>query len=296
MNKNGFKELFQAIELQQYSKLREVGFGKRRITILCYHEIGNADFEHGISVKSFREQMEFIKKNYEIVRLKNLFDDIIKIKGKKRMVIVTFDDAFQSFFLNAYPILKKLKIPSTVFVPTAFIGKWNQWDVNTNGFVKCQIMNASQLQTLSKSSLVDFGSHSIDHVRMGKLTDNEIKRQVRLSKSEIENLIGVSVDMFAYPYGQLSDISSSCYRILESEGYKIAVTTRWGTLNSFSDRFKLKRIFLKDNDTRANIRKKIEGYYDWYEIKEFVGYIFRQKLGRFKKTVRRKFKPLTIDQ
>jgi len=46
-------------------------------------------------------------------------------------VVVTLDDAYQDFYLNAYPILRDFDVPCTVFLITGLLGdgipKWDDW-------------------------------------------------------------------------------------------------------------------------------------------------------------------------
>ena len=52
------------------------------------------------------------------------FEKIIKNGIDKNYLLLTIDDAFESFYLNAWPILKKKKIPFILFVSTREIGKY----------------------------------------------------------------------------------------------------------------------------------------------------------------------------
>ena len=52
------------------------------------------------------------------------FEEIIKTNIDKNYLLLTIDDAFESFYLNAWPILKSKKIPFILFVSTREIGKY----------------------------------------------------------------------------------------------------------------------------------------------------------------------------
>jgi len=52
------------------------------------------------------------------------FEEIIKTNIDKNYLLLTIDDAFESFYLNAWPILKSKKIPFVLFVSTREVGKY----------------------------------------------------------------------------------------------------------------------------------------------------------------------------
>jgi peptidoglycan/xylan/chitin deacetylase (PgdA/CDA1 family) len=116
---------------------------------------------------------------------------------------------------------------------------------------------------------------------MRHLSPHEIRRQAVESKDQLEGLLGVRIGMFAYPYGQLDDVSKLTKRILYEAGYEIAVSTRWGTLQSSNELLELRRIFFNEEDNLEDLRAKVEGRYDWFALKERIGYMLRLAKGRF---------------
>lgn len=104
------------------------GSSKRFLRVLTWHRVGNpadsADWYPGLvsaSAEMFEAQVRFLAKNYCIVSM----DDVISEARGERMlpadaVQLTFDDATTDFAVNAWPVLKELGLPVTMFVPTAF--------------------------------------------------------------------------------------------------------------------------------------------------------------------------------
>jgi len=69
----------------------------------------------------FRQQMKFISANYDLVSMDDLLTASEGGKGlPRRALMVTFDDAYRDFNENAWPVMKELGVPATVFVPTAY--------------------------------------------------------------------------------------------------------------------------------------------------------------------------------
>lgn len=91
-----------------------------KILVLCYHKVDDLPRDWNnitVSKKQFRKQMEYLKDNYNIVRGDA---DWESLKGNN--IVITFDDGYEDFYLNAWPILEELEIPATVFISTGTIG------------------------------------------------------------------------------------------------------------------------------------------------------------------------------
>ena len=98
------------------------------VKILCYHGVINEkeksldllNYNHKhINTNDFDRQMCFLKRNENVIPLKNLK----KIKKKKNYTIITFDDGFKNNYTIAYKILKKYRLPATFFICPGMINK-----------------------------------------------------------------------------------------------------------------------------------------------------------------------------
>jgi peptidoglycan/xylan/chitin deacetylase (PgdA/CDA1 family) len=70
--------------------------------------------------ENFSRQMRFLAKRYRVVSMPEVLETIAKKQPlPQRAVLVTFDDAYFDFDI-AWSILKSLKLPATLFVPTAY--------------------------------------------------------------------------------------------------------------------------------------------------------------------------------
>ena len=112
-------------------------FNKGRLNILYYHRVTNneevlysRDKNMCVPIDSFEMQMEYLSKACVPLSESEIIDIV---KGKAILpdypVWVTFDDGYKDNYLNAYPILRKYRIPATFFVTTGFINKKTiPWD------------------------------------------------------------------------------------------------------------------------------------------------------------------------
>jgi peptidoglycan/xylan/chitin deacetylase (PgdA/CDA1 family) len=102
---------------------------KYGITVLLYHRVLETDDESwaftqdgmNTSVRSFRSQMQFLRKHYKVTSLTNLCTWLRNGQQiPNRTVVITFDDGWRDNFQCAYPILKEFRLPATIFVSTGY--------------------------------------------------------------------------------------------------------------------------------------------------------------------------------
>ncbi|MFQ5603845.1 MAG: polysaccharide deacetylase family protein [bacterium] len=113
----------------------------------------------------FAQQMMFLKENFQVIAMADLLQSVRNgCPLPKRAVLITFDDAYRDFGENAWPVLKKWRLPVTVFVPTAYP------DRPENRFWWDQLHQAimhSQRQCLQLAELGDIPLASSEQRRQG---------------------------------------------------------------------------------------------------------------------------------
>jgi peptidoglycan/xylan/chitin deacetylase (PgdA/CDA1 family) len=248
--------------------------GLQPFTIIMYHSVSTPSDDFTLSPDALRGQLRFIRDRYSVARLAEINSRLVPGEPE-RYVALTFDDAFEDFYEHAYPILEELLLPCTVFVPTGYIGRSSEWDEGTSTRRR-KIMDCNRLRELAGSALIDFGSHSVDHLNMRCLKPDQMRCQAVDSKHALEDLLGRQIISFAYPYGTMDHFSRATRSVLETAGYQIAVTARWGTMNRLSNLLELRRIAFKQSDSNLDLYAKIEGEYDWFAIKEHGGFLARR--------------------
>lgn len=135
-------------------------------TILSYHEIAEKsqtlDSTYAVSPHNFEQQMHWLVENgYNFISV----EDILKYhkNGKKlpnKAVLITFDDGYSSVYENAFPVLKKYKIPTII----ALVGSWllEKEKVNFGGKIidRSAFLNKAEIKEMIGSGLVEIASHS----------------------------------------------------------------------------------------------------------------------------------------
>ncbi|MFH0930369.1 MAG: polysaccharide deacetylase family protein [Candidatus Zixiibacteriota bacterium] len=106
---------------------RDLTHPEGKLIILAYHNISDGSshpikLRPEISTQQFELQLEILKKLYKIVSLEEGVKFLKRGKEfKDKLVVITFDDGYESFYTLAFPLLKKYDVPATVFLPTDFI-------------------------------------------------------------------------------------------------------------------------------------------------------------------------------
>ncbi len=89
------------------------------VQVLMYHRIGSLDPEFsGLDLDVFRDHIRWLSANTQLIRPEQLSDPALYARTRKPAVLLTFDDGFRDFFVNAYPVLAEHEAPALVFLPT----------------------------------------------------------------------------------------------------------------------------------------------------------------------------------
>lgn len=265
-----------ALGFRRWQALVNGARGLRRSRILMYHSFSPGGWGF-TDADSFRRQLALVSSLYDVVGLSRHVEDLSSGAPTDTQVVLTVDDAYEDFFTVAYPILRELRAPATLFVPTGYVGRYNDWDAGAH--LKLRVMSAAQLRELDPA-LITIGSHSVDHRALAGYDREAADRQVRRSKEELEQLVGRPVTFFAYPFGGLETYTTETQNALRSAGYQAAVTTRTGTYASNRGLFELRRIELHGCATVTEVQSRLSGDRDWRAGRELVSYALSRVAAR----------------
>ena len=176
--------------------------------VLCYHAV-SSDWPAEIAVTpaQLARQLQALKdRGYRGVT----FGPIARGEVVGKAVAVTFDDGFASVIRHALPILDKLGMPATVFVPTDYMGHdlidWSRlgrW-VGTEHQRELRPMSWREVRSLSDAGW-EIGSHTKSHPRLTRITDARLSIELTDSRLECEQQIGKPCHSLAFPFGEHDD-------------------------------------------------------------------------------------------
>ena len=206
-----------------------------------YHKFGiNQHPSTNITIEQFESHLlEFSQSKYNIKSLDYIVDTIIN-DGKlpENTIGISVDDADKSFFTEAWPRLKELGFPVTLFVNTSTIKTGNK-----------TYLNWDQIRQL-KDEGVTIGAHSHTHSHMPNITLEEIIKEIEISNKIFLKEIKQIPSIFAYPYGETNE---GIMKILKNYKYKVAFGQHSGVINETSNLYYLPRFSL--NERYGNIER-----------------------------------------
>ena len=223
-----------------------------RVPILMYHRITDlpenasaSDRDYKIPPAQFEEQLRYLRDNgYQSIRL---YDLIRYLQGgdplPEKAVILTFDDGYRDNAVTAFPLLQEYGLTATFFVNTQPIS--DEYPA---------YMTWEQVEQLGRAGM-DIESHSHSHPKLTALSEDEVLREVRVSKELIEKHTGKEVRFFSYPYGHYNQ---QVVDILVSEGFSGAVTLRAGTAQKSAALFELARTWVRAGDSMESFAVKLQ--------------------------------------
>ena len=96
----------------------------RSVQILAYHRINDEHdpFFPATPTKVFARQMEYLASHLSVYPLADLIESLQRRDVPENAVAITFDDGYRDNYLNAFPILRQLSLPATIFLATDAIG------------------------------------------------------------------------------------------------------------------------------------------------------------------------------
>ena len=186
--------------------------------------------------------LEYQKKGYTFIPLESIFNFQFSIFNSSRWVCVTFDDGYRDNYNLAYPLLKRLGVPFTVYVTTGFVdNRLPMW-----WYPNQQLgLSLDELIALDADPLCTIGAHTVSHPRLDTLSYEEQYKEIADSQQELERLLGHPIQHFSFPHGAHNDDTLT---ICQELGFKAVVQSWGGPVRKAAHYDVLPRINMTQND------------------------------------------------
>ena len=178
------------LQTNLYATEKKYEKDEKGILSLMYHRFEENKYPStNIRLDIFKKHINLINDNnlnfYNPGECSNSFG---KVKTEKK-ILLTIDDAFTSFYENAWPIIKEERIPFILFVSTEAVGN--------KGY-----MNWTQIKEVENESFAYIGNHSHSHNYLTKFNFENFVEDIERSINIFNNKLGYNPSFFSYPFGE----------------------------------------------------------------------------------------------
>jgi peptidoglycan/xylan/chitin deacetylase (PgdA/CDA1 family) len=239
-------------------------------------------------------------------------DDFLHDSSIEKFVIMTFDDGYYDNFEFAYPVLRKNKIPHTIYISNSFIDNkgflwWNALEelilrnnsIKISGIedledVKIELRNGKEKQLgflflrdlimsrlnkvsdplyeslfsafenelcysslynmldsktlveFSSDPLVNIGCHTVNHLNLSIVSDDQLVKEILDSKNDLEKRLSRPINHFSFPFGVPPRGSDGKVHRIIRENFSTCTSTECGYIirNKTVNKYSLPRIFV----------------------------------------------------
>ena len=201
------------------------------VVSIMYHRFNESKYPStNIQMDVFKEHVRFIKNSkFDFYNPKEFEENFDRPKKKKK-ILLTIDDAFLSFYHEAWPFLKENKIPFILFVSTEPVGK--------NGY-----MTWDQIREIEKTDFGFIGHHSHTHEYLIDKSNEEFILDIKKANQIFLNKLGYVPTLFSYPFGEYSKFMKDFI----SKNFNLAFGQHSGVIDLNKEKFELSRFPINEN-------------------------------------------------
>ncbi|HUG69112.1 MAG TPA: polysaccharide deacetylase family protein [Pirellulaceae bacterium] len=238
--------------------------------ILTYHRVADGvGPDHAmlnVSPEQFRRQIGgLLKLGYQPLPLRSLIEARRKQQTfSPRTFSVVFDDGYSDIFRNAWPVLRELHVPATVFLATGYLDSGERFpfdDWSQDAAATARPLSTIECRKMLASGLVEFGSHTHSHEDFrNRLVD--FRCDLQRSLDVLRERFGIEAPLFSFPYGFASRELTHAAREL---GPICGLTADCQLVTTRDDPFRWGRFGAIQLDTPRSLAAKLDGWYSTYQ-------------------------------
>jgi peptidoglycan/xylan/chitin deacetylase (PgdA/CDA1 family) len=105
-----------------------------------------------------------------------------------------------------------------------------RYHVDMAAFCSDLCMTWDEIGELARDPLVTIGAHTVNHVMLKKVSDEQVRSELTMGAAVIEAALGRRPRHLAYPVGDPTSAGPREFRLAEEAGFETATTTRPGML------------------------------------------------------------------
>ncbi len=200
--------------------------GSKTLAILGYHHIGEPSCGQSrtrwyLAEHQFARHLSLLRDaGWNVISAATLLRGLNEPEAiPPRAVLLTFDDCHRSLIETALPLLCRFGFPAVAFAPTDYIGRDNSYDAEYAP--REPLCSWDDLRQLDAAG-VSIQSHSTSHRGLSWLAPAEQEEELSRSREALEQAVGKTVHLFAYPYGDAGVDPLWLRELFRRTGYQAA--------------------------------------------------------------------------
>jgi peptidoglycan/xylan/chitin deacetylase (PgdA/CDA1 family) len=197
-------------------------------------------------------------------------------KLPERPVVLTFDDGYQDFYTHGLPVIKQNGFTATLFMTTGGI---------EDDSLEKVMLSWRELAEVEQAG-IEIGAHTVTHPKLDILPEKELREELSISKSQLEEHLGRAVPGLAYPFGYSNRRVREVAREL---GYAYAYSVDNAMTTGAAEKFTFPRLTVQRTTTMDDFRKMVNG-------KDTVALRRERMISRLSPVVRRAKSTLGIER
>lgn len=219
------------------------------LTVLTYHRVGGGSHdERDLPTAQFAAQLDLLAR-HDVLHLDEAADRL-QAGDRRPGIVLTFDDGFADVHANAWPLLRDRRVPFTLYLASAYMGRQMSWEGST-ATADGPGLTWDQVGEMVASGLCTLGNHTHSHVRPEELGPEELDA----CSAAVRTQVGVETRHFAYPWGvRVPRLEDELRR-----RFRTAVTGEVGRNLPGQDAMRLRRIPVRNSDPLPFFRTKLTG-------------------------------------
>jgi peptidoglycan/xylan/chitin deacetylase (PgdA/CDA1 family) len=208
------------------------------LPILTFHALDDLPSVISVKPQVFRQSLARLHaRGYRTLRLEEAIDYVRQGEPfPLRTVVITFDDGYRSVYDVAFPVLQRHGMSATIFL-TVGGRETAKPAVRLPSLGGRTMLSWREIREMWRSG-IDFGAHTLTHPDLTHLPHHQLAVEMCESKAIIEDMLGVHVPCFAYPFGRYDQPSYELAR----QHFSCASSDRLGLMSLDSDLYALKRV------------------------------------------------------
>jgi peptidoglycan/xylan/chitin deacetylase (PgdA/CDA1 family) len=257
-------------------------FLRRRVDgafgILMYHRVapvvpGLPTPTWNVTPERFRQQlMGLLRRGFQPWPLR----EVLEHAGHNRPVpektfVVTFDDGYANNYHFAWPILRELSVPATIFLATAYLDDgqpfpFDDWSAAGSPRAPRESwipLTTRQCLEMQDDGLIELGAHTHTHGDF-RGEPETLRRDLLECRSVLRAKFGLCEATFAFPYGtkRLGFSGPVLARAAEDAGVSCGLTTEREIVRPGTSPFDWGRFTAEQADTAATLALKLTGWFE----------------------------------